>query len=66
MELIKLMQKRSDRIENVKEDLFELETDLIGAEVRHEDKEAMIMEIDWMQKAVLLNYDDVNMEWITF
>lgn len=66
MDLIKFMQKRANKIEELKEELFELKYDSIGAEVMHEGNEAIIMEIDWENREVLLNYDDVNMEWVSF
>lgn len=66
MELIKLMKKRNEKIENTQEELFELMNDLDGAEVEYQGKEAIIMHIDWNEKQVLLNYDDINMEWVSF
>lgn len=66
MEVVKLMQGHSKRIEALKEELDELEDGLMGAEVTHNGKQAVINGVDWEEKAVYLNYDDVNYEWVTF
>jgi hypothetical protein len=40
--------------------------DVLGAETEHNGRSAIVMEVDWENREVLLNYDDVNMEWISF
>jgi hypothetical protein len=66
MDVVKLMQRRAEMVEDMKEELFNLQYGLDGAEVEHNGEPAIIMEIDWKERAVLLNYDDVNMEWVEF
>lgn len=66
MNLMELLKKRSKKIEETYDLLFELENGLVGADVEYQGKEAIIMQVDWEDKSVLLNYDDVNMEWIAF
>ncbi|QIW88806.1 hypothetical protein P59_209 [Bacillus phage P59] len=66
MEMIKFLRRQAKEIEEVEEKLFELQTDIIAAEVEHEGRSALIMEVDWEEKAVYLNYDDVNFEWVEF
>jgi hypothetical protein len=66
MELINSLKNRAETIEEMKESLFELQYGLDGAEVEYQGKEAIVMDIDWVEKQVLLNYDDENMEWVSF
>jgi hypothetical protein len=66
MNMIEFLQKRAKKIEDVQEDLFELKHGLEAAEVEHNGKSALIMEVDSEEKAVLLNYDDENFEWVEF
>lgn len=66
LNLVDFMKKRSKKIEDTKEELFELQHGLEGGEVIHKGKETIIMEVDWNEKEVLLNYDDVNFEWVSF
>jgi hypothetical protein len=66
MELINSLKNRAETIEEMKESLFELQYGLDGAEVEYQGEEAIVMDIDWVEKQVLLNYDDENMEWVSF
>lgn len=60
------LKKLDEKIEDAKEKVFELQTGVIGAEVEYDGESALVMEVDWEEKKVLLNYDDVHMEWVSF
>ena len=58
------IKKNKLRIEELREEISELEDNLIGIEITHEGKEAIVMEMDWDAEEVYLNYDDENFEWV--
>jgi hypothetical protein len=60
------LRNRAEHIEHMRDELFELQHGLEGAEVEHKGQEALIMHVDWANRQVYLNYDDVNFEWVDF
>lgn len=60
------LKAKLEKIEELREELHELETSVIGAETKHNGKDAILFEVDWNNRHALLNYDDKYYEWIEF
>lgn len=64
--IINRLKTNKGKIENLKEHLFELKIELIGAEITYKNRDAVIIHVDWENDSLLLNVDDSYEEWVSF
>ncbi|MBU8573708.1 hypothetical protein [Bacillus pumilus] len=64
--VLNLLKTTQEKIEGLKEQLIELETELLGLEITYKNRYAVIMHVDWKNNSLLLNVDDLYEEWVVF
>ncbi|MCP9283589.1 hypothetical protein [Bacillus safensis] len=64
--IINRLKTNKGKIEKLKEHLFELEIELIGAEITYKNRNTVIIHVDWENDCLLLNVDDSYEEWVSF
>ncbi|NMV98026.1 hypothetical protein [Bacillus velezensis] len=63
MNILDHLKSKNEKIEALKEEMYELKHELDGAETTYNNNNATIVHVDWEGKAVLLNIDDGKEEW---
>ncbi|WP_144468707.1 hypothetical protein [Bacillus pumilus] len=64
--IILRLKDTQEKIEGLKEQINELKTELIGAEITYKNRNAVIIHVDWENDSLLLNVDDLYEEWVSF
>ncbi|WP_342498247.1 hypothetical protein [Bacillus sp. FSL M8-0350] len=64
--VLNLLKTTQEKIEGLKEQLIELETELLGLEITYKNRYAVIIHVDWENNSLLLNVDDLYEEWVVF